>query len=200
MSKLSQTALRVSIQKENERFNALSRNEKRVEIARDVIAQLASKRFEALRGTYVESLIKVKNAEQDLSEAILGSKESCTVCGIGGFFISAVCKADNLPAKKAISDFNEGSTNYVDIDGDKAYSYLRKFFSKTQLELIECAFEQSSGFSKSPNAFLAANFGKDVEDDDDRLRLIAENVVANKGRFVPRKKPVMVWQTPGYTF
>ena len=189
------TKLQLRIKAENEAFEKLTPSEKRVSIARDVIAQLASKRFEAKQGLYVDTDAEVTKAtaKRDASE-VFASAKSCTVCGIGSLFVSAVCKADKLP----VADLGLEAGDYADVGGDAAYAYLEQFFSLNQLKSIECAFEQTDSFG-GDNSYQSAKFGDEVVDDDDRLRLIMENIIVNKGRFVPSQKPVQQWITPRFT-
>lgn len=100
-----------------------------------------------------------------------------------------------------------------------AFSYLEKFFSKDQLRLIELAFEAGNG-GVDPDSdddfdaaeyfkyedFRSDEYGEEVRetyslgDPSLRMRLLMENILANKGKFVPSKKPTfqMVWSTPGF--
>jgi len=194
------TKLELRIKAENQRFEKLPKQQQRIEIAQDVLAQLRAKKFVAQQGTYVsvDNLLKAgQNESIDLSVP-LTQAESCTVCGIGGLFVSAVCKADKLSVEEA--DGVDLGGNF-DMAGDIAYAYLKQFFSQEQLELIECAFEGEPSFQEladSGDVYDAVEFTEGVEDDDTRLRLIMENIIVNKGRFVPSKKPVQIWLTKGF--
>lgn len=193
MATKSVKALQAQIKRQNAEFNALTPAAKRVAIARDVIAQLTAGKYNARQGVYVQTHIEVteNNLKKDAS-LLLTQSESCTVCGIGGLVVSAICKADSLPVKS----LKYARVGYdLEISGPEAYKYLKKFFNQRTLNDIESAFEQHR-FGVSNGA--AADFGEDVDDGNERLRLIMENIVVNKGRFVPSQKPVLKWTTPNF--
>lgn len=189
------TKLQALIKADNEAFEKLSPAKKRVAIAKDVIAQLQTKKFKAEQGVYVrlDKELTERELKKDASEILTAAKE-CTVCGIGGLFVSAVCKADKLPVQEALDayDYSRSETNF---DGEKAYEYLEQFFDEQTLRNIETAFEQRDDFG---GEWGADEFAEEVEDDDDRLRLIMENIVVNKGKFKVENKPVNQWVTVGF--
>ncbi len=182
--------LYASIEASNKKFKKMTPAQKRVQIARDVIAQLRAGQFEAQQGVYVDSNFRLKDSDltKQLSD-ILPKVPKCTVCGIGSAFLCAISRADNMTVEDA-TEGNYGST--VGVEGDTAYDYLRAFFSTKQLNAIENAFEQN-------HYLYGGDFAEDVDDDNERLRLIWENVVVNKGRFNPDRRPVVSYATAGFT-
>lgn len=187
------------ITRANKAFEKMTPSEKRVQIARDVLAQLAAKRLIAESGVWLEGkdgkdLFKQSDIQKDaeLSD-ILAKTKQCQGCALGGMFMCSVERADNLKLGKleAVREADNCNT----IAENDAFSYLKKFFSENQLEMIECAFERGSGASYSRDS---VDFACDVEDAQTRMRLIMENIVANKGTFRPNKAPVATWTTPGY--
>jgi hypothetical protein len=65
---------------------------------------------------------------------------------------------------------------------------LAKWFSREQLDLIECAFERSVTFDTGGSSYRsrvrALGFGDRYLDPRDRLEAIMQNIVDN-GRFIP---------------
>lgn len=201
------------VQRENAVFAKLTPSEKRVHIARDVISQLRLKRLIATPGVWLtgaggndlfdqgEALEK-KDVEV---QKILKEQKECTGCALGGMFMCAVETANKLKVKD-LTDFYEPTQRDIDdgdtgpelgeIDGDDAFKYLRRFFSAEQLQMIEAAFEQGEGAHDGGEA--AKLFAENVEEPEDRMRLIMENIIVNKGRFAPHKLPVQEWSTPGF--
>jgi hypothetical protein len=179
--------------------------EKRVQIARDVLAQLFSKRLKAEPGVWLSGL-KEKNLftktdvrkDPELKE-ILSKTKQCEGCALGGMFMCAVERADHLKLSQldAVKELKDNQTTYLDahISEDDAFSYMRKFFSQDQLDMIESAFEQGTG---ACHHYDAVEFIEGDVDPQTRMRLIMENIVANKGAFRPHEKPVATWITPGY--
>lgn len=186
----------------NAAFENLSASEKRVAIARDVLAQIHSKRLTAQRGVYLnldssKSTTVTKNTElRDL----LKSQKSCTGCALGSMFMCAVEKADKLKVNDlCYLDLAEGQSeelvpNDIEIDQDDTIKYLSKFFPKDQLLDIESAFE-GDDFGGDCTDFLP----EEMEDSSERMRLIMENIIAHKGKFDPSTSPVAgSYSTPGF--
>lgn len=225
----------------NKKFEKLSPSEKRVAIARDVLTQLASKRLVPKAGAWLE----VKGGSELFSEKMLGSDQElqeilsktkeCTGCALGGLFLSAVCKADKLKLSELecvdedhYNSYNLQFVGQADISMKDSFSYLKRFFSEDQLNLIEFTFELGLGAvgynddgkdkEKLVDASLAStaleffNFKDyDLLEDLDadtrrdlaptdlvRMRLIMENIVVNKGKFDPNKKPIITYHTPKF--
>ena len=168
--------------KRNAAFEALPANEKRVLIARDVIAQLAIGKLEAQSGTYVETDATVKKASQDLQVLLKPKDVSCTVCGIGALFVCGVQRGNDLKAS-SVHLFEDDNVN---VGGFQAYAYLRRYFSNSQLKMIEAAFEQWAHDKGGDFAYY-------VEDDETRLRLIMENIILNNGTFNPAMEVAEGW-------
>ncbi len=187
------------ITKNNAAFEKLSPSEKRVQIARDVIAQLKSKRLDANYGTWLDgydkSLFDNSDLEKDSDlKDILAKTETCIGCAVGGLFMCAVKRADS-----PIRVSNLFEVDSYQLGMNDAFSYLKKFFSEDQLELIECAFERNNGavYRHDDLGKIAKQFVKDVDDPQTRMRLIMENIIDNDGTFEPEKSPIGCI-TPGH--
>ena len=211
----------------NKKFEALSPEDKRVTIARDVLAQLAIGRLKATCSIWLEDpelgdldddgdptvsfLISGKDAvkHQDLElQKVLRSKKECNGCALGGLFMCAVERAnkikvsDLLGFESATESYNDGDEYDEEpfdlgVDNEDAFGYLSRFFPREQLEVIEAAFELSHGAIVNHEA---AAFAIDVRDPSDRMKLIMQNIIVNEGTFVPEQRPVArtVWDTPGF--
>lgn len=107
---------RLTIADKNKAFKKLSKAEKRVQIARDVLAQLKTGYLKAKPGVYLESrglnkltdyygcILNPGDAASEMKD-ILDKDKSCTVCGIGSLFVCAVRRLDNLKIQE-IYEFN----------------------------------------------------------------------------------------------
>jgi hypothetical protein len=157
---------------------------KRVQLAKDVLAQLQIGFLEASQGGYVTIFDSKfdENSNTQLDE-ILPEISKCEVCAKGAFFIAGVLRNDRITCYES---YNPGS--------HKIEHYLRGIFSKRMLDQIEAAFErwEPSLFSEVPSRST-------------RLRLIAENLIVSKGNFNMKLYPVWDgewdsgnWTTPGY--
>lgn len=173
----------------NAAFKRLSASAKRVAIAKDVLAQLAARKYRATCGTYVDGLDVSQNVADDvqLQEIVAGQQESCDVCGIGSVFLSAVRLGDNLKVGDALYDRDYDANFDESVMADK----VREYFEPAQLALIETAFERSrigmsEDWHEDDDAMeRALKFGSRYRSDTARLKAIMENIVENKGVFKP---------------
>lgn len=203
LSKKSVALLKKSVAKENRRiarsnkeFEKMSPSEKRVQIARDVLAQLAAKRLIATPGIWLsgmrDNLLKSSDFVKDPElQKVLGKTKQCTGCALGGMFMCAVERANKLK----VGELSNDSQKSGNIEFEDVFTYMEKFFSRNQLDQIESAFEKGEGAS---DVYDANDWLEEVDDASERMRLIMENIVANKGKFVLSKPPVKTWTTPGY--
>lgn len=201
MKKLSKSE-RDRIRRENKKFMALKPAEKRVQIARDVIAQLDAKRLVAKRFSWLRPDFRIDElaAGTDLQPVFAASKR-CVGCAIGGLFMCAVERANDLKAE----DMGLSSLEDNSFEGQDAMRYLRRFFTKDQINMIETAFESGGGgtFVEDGAKWLACKnyFGQNCEiaDPETRMRLIMQNIIVNKGTFDPAMTPVSTWTVPGFS-
>jgi len=185
------------IDRDNKAFEKMSPSEKRVQIARDVLAQLNAKRLIAtpgvwLAGKHEDDLFSREDVKKDPElQKILKSQKECTGCALGGMFMCAVERANELK----LSDLDDDTRNMRQLQDASVFEYMEQFFSREQLDEIESAFEQGEGFASNEDA---ADWLEEVDDAEERMRLIMENIVVNKGKFKLDKPPVRRWVTPGY--
>jgi len=179
------------------KFDSLTPEQKRITIANDVLEQLRLRRFVATTGTWVRQLGRAakKKVGEDVEVCDVTRKlKKCNVCALGGMFIAAVERADKLKGRDL-----QGGTDWdgtrVQLAQKDVFRYMEQFFSKKQLQLIEAAFERGAG---ACNNTVAEEFCPVGLGPEERMRLIMENIVANNGRFLPGKRPVLIWATPGY--
>jgi hypothetical protein len=191
------------VKKNNKAFEKMEPNEKRIAIAKDVIAQLNSEKFLAAESCYLsfegdsateEAFKKAmsKATEETEFRDILKKVPQCEVCARGAMFASAV---------RLFNDFNVGAMRKCEEDGgDSSPSYVsiktveKRYFSKLQVGLIELAFEGESNISnetshavdskEGPDALRMFDFYPDVAS---RMIAIMQNIIDNGGKFVPSK-------------
>lgn len=185
------------IARENAKFEKLTAKEKRVQIARDVLAQLTLKRLVPTPGVWLNGktegsrLYSEKDIKKDRQlQEVLKDRKTCTGCALGGMFMCAVERANELKLSE-LNDVDEG------VDFDDAMKYLGRFFDGEQLEMIETAFERGDGATSAGDE--AQDFCANVDDASERMRLVMENIVVNGGKFVPTKRPKVTYVTPGFT-
>lgn len=175
------------------KFSEMTRAEKRVAIAKDVIKSLKLKKYIAEEGLYVEFDNFSEFKPEESVQTILRSKKApvCNVCALGACFLSMV-KFEN---KVTVLDLEQkGFDSHKENKKSPNSAFrgrLEKYFSKKQLGIIESVFESS--FSYSNRAGLPEEISNKAAsyayvhdlygDDDEKLIHIMENIVKNKGTF-----------------
>jgi hypothetical protein len=199
-----------SLRKSNAAFKNATKAEKRVMIAKDVLAQIKAKRYIPESGTWVDANWNIRGGIDEIHETDSVQKlfadrtiETCSVCALGGLFMSCT----NLNNNTCVSDINYGGEG-TEIgerieEGDTLSNGLNKIFSKKQLQLIEVYFEKGDGWFGEAG-YTGNYIGEDsrhVEyfndaypDDDERLVEIMKNIVANDGTFVPSKLKIPLYK------
>ena len=142
-------SVRAEIERRNEIFKNATPAEKRVLIAKDVLALIKAKKITPASGTWVEFYTKSEYlAVEDKSfrEAVFdGEIETCDCCALGSIMTSCTLFKNKITIGDAMDrealSFDAISHDFV---ADKLG--LQKLFGKKQLALIEIAFEQGAGF------------------------------------------------------
>lgn len=171
----------------NYRFQKLSPENKRVSIAKDVIKQLVANKITAQTGSYFELRSDENIVNEDLSFAISKAK-SCNVCALGALFSACVLKSNHFKLNSA-DIFADNKM--VDIWRTPVTEYLKPYFSKHQLAMIEIAFEKYAGginikiVKNVKTIKKCTDFGNQFLDDEDRMTAIMQNIIDNNGKFVP---------------
>ena len=173
------------IKKLNDKFKSLSKAQKRVLIAKDVIAQVKTKKYKAITGKYL-SLVNTFYNHWSVQEHI--DEIECVCCALGACLISTTKFKNKL--------------KFHDVDSlcakSDSWKLLRGIFSPKQMNMIEYAFEAShSGSRVGEDSFGEYNkyncneivkcvdFGKSFPYESDRLIAIMKNIIKNKGTFKP---------------
>ena len=191
--------INAAIEKTNSNFRKATKAQKRVLIAQDVLAQIKVKRYVPESGVCVRAHFSV-NAENVFHESVqkLFAEKvitTCNVCALGGMFMSCTNLNNNTTVEQLESENLTESVDY----GIKLSNGLNQIFSKKQLILVETYFENGNGWF-GENGHTGSTAGEDQDhveafydkypDDDDRLKDIMKNIIANDGTFVPSKLKV----------
>lgn len=207
MEKLSDFKNKIicALKREKDEYKRMSAAQKRVAIAKDVIAQINCEAYQPTAGTYVslapsdkaksdgKSLQDLWNkpTDQMLDEGML----QCSVCAKGAMFMSHIRK-DSDSCKVGQAQDGQHEPNIEE--------RLTDVFSEKQLDLIEAAFEQSGSYYANNHAETsekysedkgeyytgragkAEKFGERYSEDQERLVGIMRNIIRNDGTFVPK--------------
>ena len=164
----------------------LTKPEKRVLIAKDVIKLIKAKKIVITTGEYFLPHSRYEYVGKQLNK-VLPKIKKCEVCALGGLFYSFVSKYNNY-------EINDYGINKIENYVDGMRDTLEDIFSKKQLYLIECAFEQKDiQYNCQPLYSLDTitrtegyRYYHDLEfdyDDDKALIHIMKNIISNKGVF-----------------
>ncbi|NDD52339.1 hypothetical protein EBZ39_00405 [bacterium] len=200
--KLSPAAMaakvKAEIEKRNKIFKAATAAEKRVLIAKDVLAQVAAGRFKPTEGSWANPrtasgreihIWDTDKYDPDASvrEMFLGEQiAKCDCCALGAMFVS--CTLYNN--KTTLEDFDNETLDFVDNVQDASFSNgFAKFFSPAQLRLIEIAFEGGCGgfctTSDDDQDLQARDWYDRYPNPKKRLVALMKNIIKNDGKFVP---------------
>lgn len=171
------------VERDNKRFEKASPAAKRVIIAKDVLKWLGEGKITPSPGTYLSDYLRDPTGQEYLrdpetNELVVGRKLDdrvnggrCAACALGAVF---ACSVERLGG---VYDFWNMSSN-------KMVAKLEPFFSGDQLRLIECAFEKFIDNPADPTG-AAREFGERYDNPKPRMVAIMENIIANKGTFIP---------------
>lgn len=141
--------------------------EQRVEIAQDVLKLLKvydDKKLNIKQMTYFCTRRNLPTQCQLTSK--IATDSECVVCARGALFLASVDRYD----KCELSKYN--TFNVTDRTRDE--------WGNKQIDLIEAAFEE--WYRNGPEAFL---FGQKYKTTRNRLKAICNNIIRNKGVFIP---------------
>lgn len=131
------------IKRRNLAFTKATPAQKRVLLAKDVIAQIRAKLFKVTTGDWVkipmvDSYQKGTDSDVSLQQALLNRTiPTCEVCALGGLMTSCVLYENQV----TLGDYR---TRALELDGNEVG--LDELFTKEQKRLIELAFEGNGGW------------------------------------------------------
>jgi len=187
------------VKESNAAFKKMTADEKRVAIAKDVLAQIRQDKIVCAEGTYFDAPNKrhsdlcnsIRTSEPDTElRDVLKNFPSCQVCARGAIFLSALKVFNNF----AVQDIPHWKTRSVaPIDTESVFKVGRRFFTTRQIAAIELAFEGDSDYlSAHEQDFLSDKekeacelFYNSRQGAENRMVDIMKNIVKNKGKFIP---------------
>jgi len=180
------------IAERNARFDTLTEDEKRAEVARHAVALLESRRITPSHADYFYAHAPVSQAgaaqnEQGGAVAVYSILEGkrpgvCHACVMGSVFAAKTFLTDRLHIEAGEREIAVGPKGIC--------AALEGVFLNADLFLMEAAYElRSDRYSKSmetlsilPEGFTAVEFGREYEDSRDRQIAILKRVIANGGK------------------
>ena len=179
----------------------LTKIQMRVAIAKDVIAQINSKKLIPETGVWIydPKLGSIDDHIDNLIDKAMEDEKNdtcrfepfnardftkkvnkCKVCALGSIFVSAVNLYDDVELK----DGEEAASVFETLD----LSPLSKYFSPTSLAFIECCFEGEDSAHwcdiDGKESAIAIAYHRSFRLSKERLIAIMKNIVRNKGEFI----------------
>ena len=175
------------IESSNAAFKKMNKSRRRVQIAKDVIERIKLANLVASTGKIVDLVEHKLEGSYSLKDFI-NSPVSCSVCAKGGLFMSYVGRVNKFSEKDFSYDLNTHHCNEM--------TKLLELFTEEQLVKIEYAFEGGQyvwkdkqgndiDLTEEETDKLDEFYDENKKDDNARLIKICENIIKNKGEFVP---------------
>lgn len=173
-------------------WEEMTREERKVQIAKDVLARLDANKLIAKHDSWIKEKWDIKEfgLETELQEIIKG--KTCTACAVGALF---VCKIDRVNSLK-LSDLNVNYDEQAFVSAADMEYYLDDCFSFEEIMLIESAFENGCGAYSGASRYFPTPRIIDEEDvlnawfsPEQRIRILMKNIIDNEGVFNPDYKP-----------
>lgn len=167
------------------KFKDMTKRQKAVAIAKDVLKQIAAKTYKATPGVYV--MQKIRRTPPPAFSA--KDLKKCEVCAIGSCFVSAARlggqkEFDRLITTIQRDEYGTGGeivhTKYL-TDLPVKWDGLAPYFDAQDIQNMESAFEPQS----FDGTDAATEKYKSVKDPTMRLKKIMRNVIRNRGHFIP---------------
>lgn len=171
-----------TIEADNKAFDSASKAEKRVKIAKDVIARVKTKQIIPASEFLSDEEACSIDLYEDESYKELANTTVCRACAKGALFLAYVGRVNNL---------NGDPHNSASIEPDSVeMQKLTEIFSQDQLDLMEMAFEGTNYSwmrrdSHDEEAERAYAFNRRRTKKESRMIAVCENIIKNNGTFIP---------------
>ncbi len=167
-------AINKEILKNNSSFQQMSKMEKRVALAKDVIASIKSKKYKVKTGYYLQLFNTKGGGIKRLSKENYEKEEiQCEVCAIGSLFVS---------------NFKQNSSLKITSNDDKMINSLKGIYSENELRLLEYFFEAEDVYDIfDENVTIHGkvyDFYREYMNSESRLLAMMENIISNEGNFI----------------
>lgn len=162
----------------NRALAEMTPGQRRVEVAKDALAQLKAEKIVAMGNLYLRDE-EGQFIDEAITQEMVDAMPRCMACAVGTFFVTCVRKYDALAPDVVLdSMYDEGMREY-----------LTPFFDRKQLAQIEYAFERGytseRGLLSEEELETAQAFGSRFETDHSRLIAILNNIIENGREFIP---------------
>lgn len=202
------------VEEANGAFERMSPEQKRVQIAQDVLDHLATKRVIAAHGQFLSAgnyfVADRTQSERELRD-IMREAPVCRACALGSLMLATLERADDFKAGDLADFKTRGRDDGARIYDEDVVPYLARFFDMKTIGKAEVAFEAGVGAIRTdlaPGTFYRPKFSDIITKDEydvakayglavakkdeydfnaKRLTAIMRNIVRNNGDFKPEQ-------------
>jgi hypothetical protein len=182
---------KMSVAERNAWFAELSPKEQRIQLARDVLAQLETERIKASPGVYVDFPLTERLKDLEVQAALIENQAPCNVCAKGALFVARVAGYNSFRKGDTLGEVAQWDGEELDvlIDDEHTLESLEGIFTREQLDLIENAFEgrmlnYSMDMSDGDPWSVAAHMYEWYSGTEGALEAIMLNILKNDGVFL----------------
>jgi len=184
------------VEKRKEQWKNASKAERKILLAKDVLAQLRAKKIKTTTGEWLTFNVggtKWDKKEEEICnlqvDFLNKNIENCECCALGGLMLSCTLYQNKVNVPVSFGWYGSRLLE-VNFNGLKEHDKIAKkqlsnIFSLTELKLIESYYECGNG--------LYGRLGKEFSDfwydltSEERMIAIMKNIIKN-GKFIPEKK------------
>lgn len=203
----------VSVKPKTKPYSRMTKAERKVAIAKDVIGSLHAMSVMSGNGYITENETTTDLSilrEFGISDKLIAgkAKEKCTVCARGAMMLCKIEKFNHFGFDKCVGYNHDPIETFDDISQDDTAAALADAFTEDELDDIEGCFELCIADNREDEFDddddydgyyirndIKTSYGKayhkyqkhweDITDDKDRLMAIMQNIVDHKGEFKP---------------
>jgi hypothetical protein len=175
------------IKDSNKAFKKMPKARKRVQIAKDVIEALKAEKLIASAGSYIRagnvnglrSITSVEDGsnKESLQEALFEIPQ-CSVCAKGAILACVIMRRNQMK----VDDLPNSNDDWR---GFLLEPLLGGIFEADQLHLMETEFESADYEHLLGGDWLPSGRFSWISDPKNRMIAMMENIIANKGTFIP---------------
>jgi hypothetical protein len=177
-------ATKIKLKSATKKWRQMSKAERRVALAEDVLSLLKMKRMVVESGCYIRKSDLPSCKLKDDARAVLSKTRTCKVCAKGGLLFARIMSRNALSLQQigGQEDFWMDGAVCVEASNEMCVDNLRDSFPEPMLDAIEAAFE-GQWINGADNFELSKAWYEKYPKALTRLKKIMQRIVDNSGEF-----------------
>ncbi len=175
------------VESNNKSFKEMTKLEKRVALAEDVLKQMSLKKYKIVAGLYIDFRDEEEKSCKVNVENFQKDSVVCECCAIGSLFLSNIAMGGG---KKVTDRIEPMMASLSSIFSDKELRLLEYFFEEDDLDCLfdvdkDAAFDEFDNDAISDAVYSFNNkYSFHPIETDAKLTAIMENIIENNGNFI----------------